>query len=87
MHPNQGNCDVIRVPGIDWGHFLQFLPPQLISLSFDHVALLLDDVFLPKFGPSSVNIPVLLQQMQKHNLKSISPALLGDHHGWMDRKW
>jgi len=83
-NPNIGNCQILRLPGTQWGHFLQFVPPALVSPSYNHVAILLDDIFLPEDGPSPIHVPTLLKHMKDYNLQSISPGVRGDHHGWMD---
>ena len=72
-------CTVIRTPGVHWGIFLQYLPPVLIE-TFDYVAVLLDDMYLPDSGPTPINIPRLLQHIKQHNITSISPAVMGDPH-------
>lgn len=80
-----GGCSIVRTPNVEWGVFLQYLPPLLVE-PYDYVALLLDDMFLPDKGPQAVNIPRLLRHMQRHNVSSISPGIMGDAHGIMHPK-
>ena len=70
------HCSVVRVPGLNWAHFLLSFTPAIVQ-QFDHIALVLDDVFAPNEGPSPVLVPRLLERMKKHNLSSISPAIKG----------
>jgi hypothetical protein len=70
------HCSVVRVPGLKWAHFLLSLTPAVVQ-HFDHIALVLDDVFAPNEGPSPVIVPMLLERMKRHNLSSISPAIKG----------
>ena len=72
-------CAVIRTPGIPWGVFLQFLPPLLVN-QYEYIAVLLDDIYLPRQGKRPINVPRLLSQMQTHNLSSITPGIVSDNH-------
>ena len=73
-------CTIVRTPGVSWGTFLQFLPPMLTN-QFQHIAIMLDDTYLPTKGDRPINIPRLLETMQIHNISSMSPAIIGDSHG------
>ena len=75
-----GLCEVMRFPGTNWGTFLRFLSPPLVGM-YDHIMLLLDDMFLPSGGPHAVNIPDMLHSMYKHDLTTIQPDIQG-HGGW-----
>lgn len=77
---DKADCTVIRTPNVQWGNFLQYLPPALVD-QYQHVAILLDDIFLPDRGPRPVNVTQLLDTMEQYNLDSIQPAVRGD--GWM----
>jgi len=69
-------CNVIRTPDVHWGVFIQYLSPVLVS-HYKHIALLLDDVLLPKIGPLSIDVPRLLHEMEEFDLSVISPAVGG----------
>ena len=62
--------------GLRWSHYLSFLQPTLLKDKYDHVAILLDDIYLPK---KDINLLLLLQSIQKHKLSSISPSIHGAH--------
>ncbi|KAJ1618611.1 hypothetical protein T492DRAFT_849201 [Pavlovales sp. CCMP2436] len=64
--------------GARWGQFLALLTSAAIS-SYEHIALLLDDLFVPSSGPFAVNVPALLTTMREHKLGGISPAVMGAH--------
>ena len=74
------HCTIVRTPNVQWGNFLQSLPPALVD-TFDHVAILLDDIFLPDRGPRPVNVTQLLYTMHQYQIDSIQPAVRGD--GWL----
>ena len=69
-------CTVIRTPNVAWGVFLQYLAPPLVQ-QYEYIAVMLDDVFLPTAGPHPVRIPKLLESIEKYNLSSISPSIVG----------
>ena len=73
-------CTVIRTPEMHWGIFLQFLSPTLVVPQYEYIAILLDDVFLPHHGDHAIHVPQLLHQMKVHNVTSLSPGIVGDHH-------
>ena len=64
--------------GARWGDFLHLLTSALVA-PFEHVAILLDDVFAPGSGPFAISIPRLLETMHIHQLGGISPAIFGAH--------
>jgi hypothetical protein len=70
------HCSIVRLPGMMWSHFLLTLTPEL-TRGYQHVAVVLDDLFAPSQGENYVNVTSLLQSMQDHNLSSISPAIKG----------
>jgi hypothetical protein len=70
------HCSIVRLPGMMWSHFLLTLTPELTS-GYQHVAVVLDDLFAPSQGENYVNVTDLLQSMQDHNISSISPAIKG----------
>lgn len=70
------HCTLVRLPGNMWTHFLLTLTPEL-TLGYDHIAVVLDDVFAPTEGNLPVSVPRLLRQMQEYNLSTISPAIKG----------
>lgn len=72
-------CSVIRLPGLFWGDFQMTLAPELVQ-QYEHIAVLLDDVFAPTLGDTAVNVTKLLQHMRKHNMTSISPSVKGSTH-------
>ena len=69
-------CSIVRMPGMYWEHFLMTLAPELVQ-QYEHVAVLLDDLFAPSQGDTPVNVTKLLQQMREHNVSSISPSVKG----------
>ena len=44
---------------------------------YEYIAVILDDVFLPVSGPHPVRVPKLLESIEKYNLSSISPSIVG----------
>jgi hypothetical protein len=76
-------CSVVRLPGLMWSHFLLTLTPEL-TRHFRHVAVILDDVFAPTDGTSSISVPHLLTLMKQYNLSTISPAIKGAY--WSQTK-
>lgn len=67
-------CSLVRLPGLFWEHFLMTLTPELVQ-QYEHIAVVLDDVFAPTQGDTPVNVTKLLQGMKKHNMSSISPSV------------
>ena len=45
---------------------------------------MLDDVFLPTSGPHPIRIPKLLESIEKYNLSSISPRIVGSYWSVMN---
>ncbi len=72
-------CSVVRLPGMFWGHFLMTLAPELVQ-QYEHIAVLLDDVYAPTLGDTPVNVTKLLVRMRQHNMSSISPSVKGSTH-------
>lgn len=70
------HCSIVRLPGLKWAHYLLSLTPAVVQ-HFDHVAIILDDVFAPNEGPSPIVMSTLLERMQHYNLSSISPSIKG----------
>ena len=68
-------CSIQRFPGLRWSHYLSFLQPVLLK-GYDHVAILLDDIYLPK---KEVDVLSLLQSIKTYNLASISPSIQEGH--------
>ena len=48
-------CTITRTPGVMWGNFLQYISPTFVS-NYDHVALVLDDMFIPDQGLHAVDV-------------------------------
>ena len=69
-------CSIVRIPNTNWAHFLLTLSPAVVG-SFDKIAVVLDDVFLPAVGPYPVRVPSLLEAMDRYNLSTISPHVKG----------
>jgi len=74
------SCSVVRIPGMHWGIFLQYINPLLVS-SYDYIGLILDDIFFAHKGPNAVDVTLLIELMEKHQLGSIQPGIIGDDHG------
>lgn len=64
--------------GARWGEFLHSLTSAVVA-PFEHVAVLLDDLFAPGSGPFAISVPRLLEAMHTHQLGAISPAIIGAH--------
>ena len=45
--------------------------------AYDHIAVLLDDVWLPATGPRAVSVSTMLATMAGHNFHAMSPAIAG----------
>lgn len=69
-------CPVVRIPKMRWGNWLQIIHPNLVG-HYDKIAILLDDIFIPMNGASRVDVRSLVQQMDEHDLSSISPSISG----------
>lgn len=67
-------CEVER-RSAEWGEFLVSINPTLVN-HYKHVALLLDDVFIPDGYDVSQDLHV----MDLHNLDVMQPAIFGAHH-------
>ena len=65
-------CHVHRAPGRRWGSFLLALTPAMVQ-HFDKVAVLLDDVMLPRETP----VASILREMDAHGVDVYSPAIDG----------
>ena len=65
-------CHVHRAPARRWGSFLLALTPAMVQ-HFDKVAILLDDVVLPKEIP----VASILREMDAHGVDVYSPAIDG----------
>ena len=65
-------CHVHRTPGRRWGSFLLALTPTMVQ-HFDKVAVLLDDVMLPRETP----VESMLREMDAHGVDVYSPAIDG----------
>ena len=65
-------CHVHRTPGRRWGSFLLALTPTMVQ-HFDKVAVLLDDVVLPRETP----VESMLREMDAHGVDVYSPAIDG----------
>lgn len=76
LHPIR--CKLYVSPRARWGQFLALLTPALVR-PYEHIAILLDDVFVPSSGPYSVSVEHLLRSVRKHSLGGISPAVFGAH--------
>lgn len=72
-------CSVVRTPDVHWGVFMQYLSPVLVS-HYKYIAILLDDVLLPKTGSLAINVPRLLSYIEDFNLSLISPSVGGGAH-------
>jgi hypothetical protein len=71
-------CELVVWQRARWGQFLHMLTPALVD-RFDHIAVLLDDIFVPRTGPFAVSVPRLLRTLREHRLGGISPAVFGAH--------
>ncbi|KAG8467251.1 hypothetical protein KFE25_000567 [Diacronema lutheri] len=71
-------CDLLVSPRARWGQFLAMLTPDLVS-PYEHVAILLDDVFIPASGFFAVDVQFLLRTMREQALGAISPSVFGAH--------
>lgn len=69
-------CTVQRWPEGKWGQYMQMLPPVLLE-GYTHVAVVLDDVFIP---PQPFSVPDLLWMMGTYDLGVLSPVIIGGHH-------
>lgn len=69
-------CSIERWPGLQWGQFLAKLDVQRVQ-AYEHIAVVLDDIYLPKVGPRPINVPALLEDLHRYNLSSVSPAFHG----------
>jgi hypothetical protein len=69
-------CSIVRMPGFMWTHFLMMVTPELVR-PYEHIAVVLDDIFAPIHGETRVSVPELLDNMKQHNLASISPSIQG----------
>lgn len=69
-------CTCIHLPALNWGHYLQTVAPPL-TLGYEHIALLLDDIFLP-VNEFSTNL--LLARMQRHGIGAASPSVVAATH-------
>lgn len=79
LHPDGPLACVLHVStGARWGDFLHLLTSAVVT-RFEHVAVLLDDLFAPASGPFAIHVPRLLEAMQTHQLGGISPAIFGAH--------
>ena len=65
-------CHVHRTPRQRWGSFLLALTPTMVQ-HFDKVAVLLDDVVLPRETP----VESMLREMDAHGVDVYSPAIDG----------
>jgi len=70
-------CSVPRTPGVQWGSFLQFITPTFVS-HYDHIAIVLDDVFMPHKGLYAIKPDIMLKKMGEHGLGVIQPGIIGD---------
>jgi hypothetical protein len=70
-------CTIVRTPGVMWGTFLQYVSPTFVS-NYDHVALVLDDMFIPDQGPHAVDVNKMIRNMAKHDIQVMSPGIVGD---------
>jgi len=75
-------CTILRRPGFHWGDYLQLLAPPFVS-SYDYLALVLDDMFIPHQGENAVDADVLIQRMQTHDIDVISPGVVEDTHNFI----
>lgn len=71
---SDAGCQIERYPGLRWGEFLWKLDAD-VTRPYKHVAIVLDDVYMPFRGPRPVSIATLVEQLDRHNLSSISPAV------------
>ena len=65
-------CHVYRAPRRRWGSFLLALTPAMVQ-HFDKVAILLDDLVLPRETP----VASILREMDAHGVDVYSPAIHG----------
>lgn len=82
-------CTIKRHVGMAWGDFLFEISPAMLKRKmYSHVAILLDDVWLPSEGEQVVSVPRLLASMKRNKLDLASPAVFGAHHDTTTpKKW
>jgi hypothetical protein len=75
-------CTIVQRPGIaGWAHFLMALTPELMR-QYENIAIIRGAVSTKPQHASekAVNVPSLLETMDRFNLSSISPAVRGAAH-------
>lgn len=79
-------CELYFSPRARWGQFLAMLRPVLVQ-PYEHITILLDDIFVPTSGPFPVNVTGLLREMHRHSLGGISPVRALLAHPWLEASW
>ena len=58
-----------------WGNFLQYIFPTFVS-NYDHIALVLDYMFIPYQGLHEVDVEDMIKNMAKYDIQVMSPGIV-----------
>ncbi|KNC82903.1 hypothetical protein SARC_04823 [Sphaeroforma arctica JP610] len=78
LNPLEEVCFVHLLPNREWGDYLYLISPPF-SDKYNHIAIMLDDVYMPATGKRRVDIPEMLYRMERHEISVLGPAIAGAH--------